>query len=372
MPVLIARVGRERIYAEAVESHIGGWFRNAAVASHGPPRRAARVRLRAARPPQDDRSGSRRPSPSSRSPSSPTGATLEVPCAEPEVPAEARRPGARRAARVGRGARARRGDGPLGDGDALVIDLVEPDGRGAARLVVELGAGRLVEEIEQGARGHGAGRDARRSASSSATTASADATVRSRSRRSRRRCCRRSTTSSRGRRASSTRSPSCAPTSRRGCASSSRPRSRPTSGRPRSTRSSTPSSVEPPSALVEPRAGELLDGLVRSLARRGARRRGLLRRHRPDRRAGAGAPARRGGRALGRARARARGGRRQARDRGHRRRACSEFMREPGEPERGRRRQDEVDRADAGRPAARAVCARTCACARRSTGSPPR
>src|SRR5438128_789749 len=30
MPVLLARVGRERVFAEAVESHIGGWFWNAA------------------------------------------------------------------------------------------------------------------------------------------------------------------------------------------------------------------------------------------------------------------------------------------------------------------------------------------------------
>src|SRR6266516_2473344 len=31
MPVLVARVGRDRLYSEAVESHIGGWFRSAAV-----------------------------------------------------------------------------------------------------------------------------------------------------------------------------------------------------------------------------------------------------------------------------------------------------------------------------------------------------
>ena len=30
MPVLLARVGKDRLYAEAVESHIGGWFRAAA------------------------------------------------------------------------------------------------------------------------------------------------------------------------------------------------------------------------------------------------------------------------------------------------------------------------------------------------------
>ncbi|MGH2976795.1 MAG: trigger factor family protein, partial [Gaiellaceae bacterium] len=30
MPLLVQRVGKDRIYAEAVESHIGGWFWNAA------------------------------------------------------------------------------------------------------------------------------------------------------------------------------------------------------------------------------------------------------------------------------------------------------------------------------------------------------
>src|SRR5947208_13745601 len=29
-PILLQRVGKERLYAEAVESHIGGWFWNAA------------------------------------------------------------------------------------------------------------------------------------------------------------------------------------------------------------------------------------------------------------------------------------------------------------------------------------------------------
>ena len=30
MPLLLQRIGKERLYAEAVESHIGGWFWNAA------------------------------------------------------------------------------------------------------------------------------------------------------------------------------------------------------------------------------------------------------------------------------------------------------------------------------------------------------
>ena len=33
LPVLVARVGKERLYSEAVETHIGGWFRNAALTS---------------------------------------------------------------------------------------------------------------------------------------------------------------------------------------------------------------------------------------------------------------------------------------------------------------------------------------------------
>ena len=30
MPVLVSRIGKERLYTEAIESHISGWFWNAA------------------------------------------------------------------------------------------------------------------------------------------------------------------------------------------------------------------------------------------------------------------------------------------------------------------------------------------------------
>ena len=33
MPLLLQRVGKERLYTEAVESHIGGWFWNAATSA---------------------------------------------------------------------------------------------------------------------------------------------------------------------------------------------------------------------------------------------------------------------------------------------------------------------------------------------------
>src|SRR2546428_1253574 len=37
MPVLVSRIGKERLYTEAVESHIGSWFWNAAARSRVQP-----------------------------------------------------------------------------------------------------------------------------------------------------------------------------------------------------------------------------------------------------------------------------------------------------------------------------------------------
>src|ERR671926_969688 len=87
MRVLVARVGRDRLYAEAVESHIGGWFRAA----------AARSRIR---PVDQPEFGYDPPSSADESfrftatvavqpkPDLPDWSGLEVPYAEPEVPAE--------------------------------------------------------------------------------------------------------------------------------------------------------------------------------------------------------------------------------------------------------------------------------------------
>jgi trigger factor len=44
MPVLVSRIGKERLYAEAIESHISGWFWNA----------AARTRIRPVEQPELD------------------------------------------------------------------------------------------------------------------------------------------------------------------------------------------------------------------------------------------------------------------------------------------------------------------------------
>ena len=44
MPVLVSRVGKDRIWAEAIESHIGGWFWSA----------ASRTRVRPVTAPESD------------------------------------------------------------------------------------------------------------------------------------------------------------------------------------------------------------------------------------------------------------------------------------------------------------------------------
>ena len=145
--VLEARIGRERIFTEAVESHIGGWFVNA----------AASTRIRPVAAPEYDydlpdseeadftftATVSVQPKPE------PADWTkLEVGYAEPEVPAEVvdaeleelRASVAELAPVGGRAART---------GDVVVIDVLSESGDGQRDLVVELGAGRLVEELER-------------------------------------------------------------------------------------------------------------------------------------------------------------------------------------------------------------------------------
>ena len=155
MPVLISRVGKDRLYTEAVESHIAGWFWNA----------AARARLRpVAQPEYDFELPANDADPWQFTatvevmpkPELPDWSELEVPYAEPEVPEglvdhelEVLRSSVAELTPVeGRGAQA---------GDTVVIDLVSPGGETQHDYVVQLGAGRLVEEIEQGVLGMEAG-----------------------------------------------------------------------------------------------------------------------------------------------------------------------------------------------------------------------
>jgi trigger factor len=154
-PVLVSRLGRERIYAEAVDSHIGGWFWSA----------AARSRLRPIAQPQYEYElpGSDREEWSFRAtvdvqpkPDLVDWRQLEVPRIEVDVPTEA----------IDQAVEALRGDvaelvpadgRPAREGDTAVIDLLAPSGEGQRDTVVELGSGRLVEEVESAVVGMSAG-----------------------------------------------------------------------------------------------------------------------------------------------------------------------------------------------------------------------
>jgi trigger factor len=143
--VLLANVGKDRLWAEAVESHIGGWFWNA----------AARSRLRPIATPEYDfelpQSEAEPWTFSATVEVQPTPeivdwTTLEVPRATAEVPEELVRAEID-ALRSSVAELVPADDRPAQEGDTVVVDL-GGDGDGQSDTVVELGSGRLVPEIE--------------------------------------------------------------------------------------------------------------------------------------------------------------------------------------------------------------------------------
>ena len=155
MPVLLARVGKERLHSEAVESHIGSWFMSA----------AARSRIRPVEQPQYEyelpegadedwrftATVSVQPKPE------PADWTqLEVPAPDPEVPEDfiehelnvLRSSVAELVPVDGR---------PAEVGDTVVLDLAVEGQEPQRDYVVELGAGRLVPDLEQAVKGMSAG-----------------------------------------------------------------------------------------------------------------------------------------------------------------------------------------------------------------------
>jgi trigger factor len=153
--VLMARLGRDRVFSEAVESHIGGWFWNAAANERLRP--VAQPQLEYDLPTSDEETFRFTAEvPVQPLPEIADWADLEVPFGEAEVPEEL----------VDRELEALRAsvaelvpvDGrPAKDGDVLVVDLVDSTGEAQRDYVVQLGAGRLVEELERGLRGMSAG-----------------------------------------------------------------------------------------------------------------------------------------------------------------------------------------------------------------------
>jgi trigger factor len=153
--VLVQKIGKERLMNEAIDSHIGGWFWNA----------AARSRVRPIEQPQYDYE-----LPASDDQDWQFTATvgvqpkpevgdwtkLEVGAIEPEVPQELvegevdalRATVAELVPVEGR---------PVGPDDTVIVDLVSPKGETRRDYVVELGRGAVVDEIEQGIPGMSAG-----------------------------------------------------------------------------------------------------------------------------------------------------------------------------------------------------------------------
>jgi trigger factor len=177
MPVLVSRLGKERIYREAVDSHIRGWFWNA----------AARNRVRPVADPQYE---FELPNASDEAwsfaatvdvqplPEIVDWTTLKVPKSEAEIPDEAvdaeiealRESVAELAPVDGRPAR---------PGDTVIVDLVDEEGEGQRDTVVELGTGRLADELEDAIVGTAPGETKHAAYGlSDGSTASVDVTVR--------------------------------------------------------------------------------------------------------------------------------------------------------------------------------------------------
>jgi trigger factor len=146
MPVLVSRIGKERLYTEAIESHIAGWYGSA----------VARTRIRPAEQPELDYELPASDNEDWRftatvsvlpKPAVADWKQLQVPYAEPTVPEDyvehelnvLRSTVAELSPVEGR---------PAEQGDTVVIDLVAADG-GQRDYVVELGSGRLLPELEE-------------------------------------------------------------------------------------------------------------------------------------------------------------------------------------------------------------------------------
>jgi trigger factor len=147
MQVLVARVGKERLYTEAVESHIGGWLQNALAGS----------KIRPVEQPEygydlpEDANGEFHFTATVTVQPKPEAAdwkALEVPRADADVPSELI-DAELEALRDSVATLTPAGDRSAQEGDSVVVDLIRGD-ETQRDYVAELGAGRLLPELEQG------------------------------------------------------------------------------------------------------------------------------------------------------------------------------------------------------------------------------
>jgi trigger factor len=153
--LLVQRIGKERLMAEAIESHIGGWFWNAAARSRVRPIAQPEYEFELPQTDDDDWEFTATVRVQEK-PELADWSALEVGAFEADVPEEL----------VERELDALRAtvaelvpvDGrPVGAEDTVVVDLVSPSGEERRDYVVELGRGSVVDEIEAGVVGMQAG-----------------------------------------------------------------------------------------------------------------------------------------------------------------------------------------------------------------------
>jgi trigger factor len=146
--VLLQKVGKERLMTEAIESHIGGWFWNAAARTRVRP--IAQPEYEFELPANDDADWEFSATfQVQEKPELADWTKLEVGAFEPEVPEELvqqeldalRSTVAELVPVEGR---------PVGPEDTVVVDLVSPNGETRRDYVVELGRGAVVDEVELG------------------------------------------------------------------------------------------------------------------------------------------------------------------------------------------------------------------------------
>jgi trigger factor len=146
--VLVQKLGRERVMAEAVDSHIGGWFWNAAAQSRVRPVEQPEYDFELPASEDEDWQFTATVTVQAK-PELADWKTLEVGAYEPEVPEEL----------VDRELDALRStvaelvpvDGrAVGPDDTVIVDMVSPQGEARRDYVVELGRGAVVDEIENG------------------------------------------------------------------------------------------------------------------------------------------------------------------------------------------------------------------------------
>ena len=145
--VLLSRIGKERLYAEAVESHIGGWFMNAAARERIRPVEQPDYEYELPDSPEQDWRFSATVSVQPK-PEPADWTQLEVGAPSAEVPEDL----VEHELNVLRSSVAELtpvADRPSQLGDTVVVDLIAPGQEPQRDYVVELGGGRLVPELEE-------------------------------------------------------------------------------------------------------------------------------------------------------------------------------------------------------------------------------